>query len=49
MISIPIKIANGSTYYITVFPETEYTSLAAKTQDYKTVTNIINFTFTIFI
>ena len=46
MISIPIKIVNGSTYYITVFPETEYTSLATKTQDYKTVTNIINFTLT---
>lgn len=46
MISIPIKIANGSTYYITVFPEAEYTSLTSKAQDYKTVTNIINFTLT---
>lgn len=46
MISIPIKIANGSTYYITVFPEAESTSLTSKTQDYKTVTNIINFTLT---
>ena len=46
MISIPVKIKNGSTYYITILPAGEYTSLASKAQDYKTVTNIINFSLT---
>lgn len=45
MISIPIRI-KSSTYYINIIPAGEYTNLANKAQDYKTVTNIINFTMT---
>lgn len=45
MISIPIRI-KSSTYYINIIPAGEYANLASKAQDYKTVTNIINFTMT---